>query len=189
VTPESLLRELCLALNAAKIPFMITGSMAASWHGAGRATLDVDLIIDPSPTQLDALMAALERPGLYVEPESARRARDDRTMFNIIDINTGWKADLIFRKEREFSQVEFDRRVAGQLDDVPIWVTAVEDLILAKLEWAHLGGSTRQLEDVASLLAVSGPSLDTSHVERWAARLGVTAEWRAASRLPELDHD
>lgn len=187
MSPESLLRELCLALNAANIPFMVTGSMAASWHGAGRATMDVDLVIDPTPTQLDALIAAIDRPGLYMEPETARSASDDRTMFNVIDTNTGWKADLIFRKEREFSQVEFARRVAGQLDDVPIWITAVEDLIIAKLEWARLGGSSRQLDDVAALLEIAGAELDREHIATWTAQLGLTAEWDAAQRRHERD--
>lgn len=47
MSPESMLRLLATALGDARIPFMLTGSVAAAYHGAGRVTMDVDLDIDP----------------------------------------------------------------------------------------------------------------------------------------------
>ena len=43
----ALLDEMVSALTDAGIPFMLTGSFAAAAHGAGRATMDVDFVIDP----------------------------------------------------------------------------------------------------------------------------------------------
>ena len=60
------MRRVSEALRAAGIPFMLTGSVAASFHGAGRATMDVDLVIDPSASQLDAFVAAIAADDIYV---------------------------------------------------------------------------------------------------------------------------
>ena len=63
---ESLLRVLCQLLADAKIPFMLTGSVAAAYRGASRATMDVDAVIDPTPAQLAHFVAGVESAGLYV---------------------------------------------------------------------------------------------------------------------------
>ena len=71
---------------------------------------------------------------------------------------------------------------ATAIDGIPLHVASVEDLVLAKLEWAKLGESTRQLEDVARLLE-SQPSLDAVYIECWLDELGVRTQWREACRL------
>jgi hypothetical protein len=45
------------------------------------------------------------------------------------------------------------------------------------------GRSERQLEDVAGILAVSGPALDRAYIERWARELGVLELWERANRM------
>lgn len=106
-------------------------------------------------------------------------------MFNVVDTESGWKADLIIRKPRAFSRTEFARRESLDLDGVLLWVATVEDTILAKLEWAKLGGSARQLEDVAALLAVAGEGFDRAYVERWVGELGLGREWSSVTRGPD----
>ncbi len=63
MTLDALLRVLAQSLSASGTPYMITGSVAAAYHGAARATMDVDAVIDPTPTQLTALVRAL-RPAV-----------------------------------------------------------------------------------------------------------------------------
>jgi len=173
-----LLHLICDRLDAAGIPFMITGSVAAAVHGAGRATMDIDVVIDPTKPQLVALVSSLADPDTYVSAEAALDALTHQSMFNVVHVATGWKADLIVRKDRPFSRGEFDRRQAVDFEGRQLWVVSVEDLIVAKLEWAKLGGSARQLEDVAALLRVAGDHLDAPYVERWIAELGLDAQWR-----------
>ena len=180
MTLAALLSTLVTALEQQGIPFMVTGSVAAAAHGAGRATLDVDLVIDASDDQLTQLAAALTSPTMYVSAEAAHKALANAGMFNVIDTESGWKADLIIRKPRPFSQTEFARRQPLDLDGVSAWVATVEDTIIAKLEWARLGGSARQLEDVEALLRVTGDALDRAYVDRWVAELGLQHEWRSA---------
>ena len=46
MTSAATLRRIAEALGGAAIPFMLTGSFAATYHGVRRATLDVDLVIE-----------------------------------------------------------------------------------------------------------------------------------------------
>lgn len=157
---------------------MLTGSFAAAVHGAGRATMDVDFVIDPEPAALDAFVQRMLTAGRYVSPEAAREAFAERSMFNIVDVESGWKVDLILRKDREFSRSEFARRSTLALGTLQLPVATVEDLVLAKLEWARLGGSARQLEDVRALVRAAGERFDHPYVARWVESLGVEDVWR-----------
>jgi hypothetical protein len=175
-------------LAAERIPAMLTGSLAAAVRGASRATLDLDMVIDPAASALDRFVARMMEAGFYVSSDAAREALASRTMFNVIDPTSGWKADLIVRKERAFSESEFARRQPSELLGVAMAVVTVEDLILAKLEWATLGGSARQLEDVATLVRLTGESLDRTYLTHWIAVLGVHEAWaRVPMAGPSVD--
>lgn len=182
MTVSALLRLVVAHLHAQGIPFMLTGSVAAAFHGAGRATMDVDLVIEATREQLRALVASLGALDLYVSADAAMDALARESMFNVVDANTGWKADLIIRRSRRFSQEEFQRRHALEFEGSSLWVATVEDLIVAKLEWAKLGASARQIEDVTAMLRVAASSLDRAYLDRWIAALDLDAQWQAAQR-------
>lgn len=180
-------RSILGALESAGIPYMLTGSFAAAYHGTPRATQDIDLVIAPKVDQLGVLVRALQAAGYYVDLEAAREALRLEAQFNAIDPVTGWKVDFIIRKSRPFSIREFERRQRGQLDDLPLTVVTAEDVVLAKLEWARLAESGRQLEDVVGLLRVRGGEMDLAHIESWLDALGVRPQWEEAlarARLP-----
>ena len=71
-------------LERAAVPYMVTGSIASTYHGEARATRDLDIVIDPSPAALDRLVADLIAAGFYVDAEAARSAFETRTQFNAI---------------------------------------------------------------------------------------------------------
>jgi hypothetical protein len=101
----------------------------------------------------------------------------NRTQFNAIGPDAS-KVDFIVRRDRPFSVEEFGRRERADLLGTPGFVTTAEDLVLAKLEWASVSGSERQLRDVAGILAIAD-ALDTAYIDRWAGTLGVADAWRA----------
>jgi hypothetical protein len=49
--------------------------------------------------------------------------------------------------------------------------------VIAKLEWAKLGGSERQLRDVVGVLMVQGAALDRAYIERWVTELDLSDQW------------
>ena len=96
---------------------------------------------------------------------------------------SGWKVDIIIRKNRTFSREEFARRVKVTLLDVPVHVASAEDTIVAKLEWSkRSGGSERQRRDIAGIIATIGQELDRTYVERWVHELELGDEWLAAQK-------
>ena len=168
-------------LTALGIPYMVAGSLASSVHGRPRTTHDADIVIDPSPEALDRLVAELGNSGFYVEADVARDALRRRRQFNAIAA-TGFKLDLIVRKDRAFSREEFARRQPADLGGAPVALASAEDTILSKLEWAMKpGGSERQLADAAGIVAVQGDALDRTYIERWAETLGVSDLWARVS--------
>lgn len=174
---EELLRRIIDLLEAERIPYMVTGSLASSYHGEYRATRDIDIVIDPTEAALRRLIAGLHALATYVDDAAAQTALQDRGLFNAIVDDL--KVDFIIRKDRPFSISEFGRRIRARLAGREADLVAVEDLVLAKLAWARELDSERQLRDVAGMISVAGTALDTAYIERWAGTLGVTEAWRA----------
>ena len=182
---QELLARVVGALNGAGIPYMLAGSFASSHHGAPRATQDIDIVIAPTFASLDRLLATLSGDGVYFDADVAREELKRQGQFNVIDGSTAWKVDLIFRKGRPFSRGEMSRRVAATVLGVDVFVATAEDTVLAKLEWAKLGESERQLRDVSAMVQTKGASLDLPYIERWLDELGVRELWdrvRAVTR-------
>lgn len=180
MTPEQeALFELVRTLERLGVPHMVTGSVASSFHGRPRSTHDADVVIDPTPEQLDALVRSLLDAGFYVDGGRARDALRRRLQFNAIETRSAFKIDLIIRKERPFSREELGRRQAAELaPGVLVAVASPEDTILSKLEWAKKAGrSEKQIEDAAGVFAVN-PGVDRAYVVRWARALDVLDLWR-----------
>jgi hypothetical protein len=176
-------------LEAADIPYMVAGSFASTFHGMVRATQDVDVVVVLDRSGIQRLLAELPDDQWYASEEAALDAVRRCSEFNVLDMETGWKADLIVRKARPFSRAEFERRVRTPLLGVTTWVATAEDTIVAKLEWrAKGGGSERQMADVVGILRSVGDRLDRAYLERWAAELGLTEDWNEAQRVAETEH-
>jgi len=162
-------RNLRDALEQVGVPYMVTGSIANSVHGVPRATQDIDVIIEPTREQLVELMRWFKEPVYDADIDDALDAFRQRSMFSVIDRRGIWKVDFIFRKARPFSKREFDRRRIIEILDISVYAATPEDVLLAKLEWAKLGESERQIRDAAGIIEVQGENLDKAYVERWAA--------------------
>jgi len=170
--PRDFLRRLVDRLDEAGIPYMVAGSLGSSLHGRPRATNDVDLVIDPTESQFREFLDSLGSD-YYVNQETAWAALRTRSAFNVIDIKTGWKADLRVRGARAFSKREFERRQKATILDMELWVLSPEDAILSKLEWAKESASEQQMRDVLGILQIQGRKLDERYLWKWAQSLGV----------------
>lgn len=59
------------ALNAARVPYMLTGSFASALHGAPRTTQDIDIVIAPNLGTLKALLRQFLDDAYYVSNDAA----------------------------------------------------------------------------------------------------------------------
>lgn len=172
--------KLRTTLESIGVPYMVTGSFVSAVHGVPRATHDVDVVIAPTARQVEALVQQFTESEYYAELEDALDAFRYRTQFNVIDQNSAWKIDFILRKDRPFSITEFERRTIVKILGVSVYAASPEDILIAKLEWAKIGESERQIRDAAGILAIQGHNLDFEYVEHWVAALGLEAQWQAA---------
>ena len=176
---EFLLR-VATALEANGIPYMLTGSLASSMYGIPRATNDIDIVIAPDRAQLLSLIQLFRRVGLTVHSETALAALHKRTQFNVIDLRRGWNVDLIICKDRDFSTTEFGRKQTHEVEGMRLTLATPEDVLLAKLEWAKLGDSERQIDDAAGIVKMQRETLDLQYIQHWVDVLAVQQQWTAA---------
>lgn len=167
-------------LEAAKIAYMMTGSMAMTFYSVPRMTRDVDIVIECSSSDLDVLVS-LFATDCYVERTEVRDAIANGSMFNIVHNEWLVKADFIPRKNEEYRRVEFSRRRRIRVQGGTVWVVAPEDLILSKLHWAKGTNSEMQQRDVQALVHAVQP-LDWGYMKMWAAKLDISDELERARR-------
>src|SRR5690348_6395223 len=178
-------RRITAKLDQANVPYMVTGSFASALYGSARSTQDIDIVIAPTAEQLRTFIQILGHQ-YYAELEAALEALRQESLFNVIDGISGWKIDLILRKSRPFSQEEFLRRQRVSFHGVELFVASAEDVIIAKLEWAKLGESQRQIQDVAAILNIRGSLLDQAYIEKWIPQLGLAEQWTTAKRAAAI---
>jgi hypothetical protein len=173
------LARLTTKLADAGIPHMVVGSFASSFHGIPRSSQDLDLVIDPESASLLRFLADLPPDDYYADPDAAIDALQRRGQFNIVDMATAWKADLIVRKPRPFSIEEMRRRLEGDLLGTRVPIASAEDTLIAKLEWAKQGGSSElQLRDALGILQIRGAELDEAYIQQWVSVLGLEELWQ-----------
>jgi hypothetical protein len=179
---RSPLATIVFELDRAGIPHMLAGSFASSYHGDPRTTNDIDLVIDPTREALEGFVRGLDADHYYVSESAALDAFSRRRQFNVILLDSGWKADLIVCKNRPFSRSEFARRQPAEIDEIRVFIATAEDTVIAKLEWARAGESERQLRDVSGILELRHAALDLDYIREWVHELGLVGEWDRVRR-------
>jgi hypothetical protein len=164
------LKTISQRLEAAHIPFMLTGSFAMAYYGQPRMTRDLDLVVAMVEEDVHEIVARLS-PDFYVDADDIRSAILSQRLFNLMHNATGIKVDLIVRKSAEYRQVEFARRQPVEMSGVKTWIVSREDLILSKLVWAKETNSELQRRDVRNLL---DDTVDRKYLDHWAHKIGVT---------------
>jgi len=163
------LQAICARLEAANIPYMLSGSLALNLYTVPRMTRDIDMVIALKPENTAAFLALFSESQTYISPPAVWEAVRHQHMFNIIDFQTGYKLDFIVLKSEPFRQHEFARRMRSEALGFPVWVVQAEDLILSKLIWIQELMSDRQTEDLKHLLAIE--SLDQTYIQSWVEAL------------------
>jgi hypothetical protein len=165
------------ALDELGIPHTIGGSIASSFAGEPRSTLDVDIIAAIQAEHVDSLVAALSS-AFYIEGASLRRAIRATSSTNLIHQDTQIKIDLFVAGGTPLDHQQISRRTAVELGPGrTLYIHPPEDILLQKLHWYHKGGavSDRQWRDVLGIVRVQGARLDTAYLREQAPTLGVEA--------------
>ena len=167
------------AFNRLQVPFYVGGSVASSYHGAVRSTMDIDIVSDLRMEHVESFLSGF-RQDYYVSEIAVRQAIARRTCFNLINFDTSLKVDVFISRGRPFDLACMRRALKGRMGGangiVEVPVATVEDTIISKLEWYRLTDETseRQWDDVSRLIRLVGDTLDRVYLKQSAQLVGVT---------------
>lgn len=167
------LRDFVVKANKLSVDYMVTGSFAMSAYGEIRYTRDIDIVIQIDRADVAGFASAFADK-YYVSDLSIERAIDHRSIFNMVNLETGEKIDCIIQKDTEFARVSFGRRRRAIVSGIEFWTTTKEDLMIAKLNWARESHSEMQIRDIANL---SYDEYESTYVAGWVEILGLSGIW------------
>lgn len=165
------------AFHSLGVPFYVGGSVASSYHGAVRSTMDVDLVCELTDDQVARLLSQLGQDYYASEP-AIREAIRRKSSFNLIHYSTSFKVDVFVSQQRPFDRQAMTRAQNGTLGRnaaLTVPFATAEDIIVIKLQWYRLGNETseRQWNDVSRLRALLGDSVDAEYLRQASQSVGV----------------
>ena len=167
------------AFNRLQVAYYVGGSVASSYHGAVRSTMDIDIVSDLRLQHVKAFLSEFIED-FYVSEIAVRQAIARRTCFNLINFSTSLKVDIFIHRGRPFDLACMHRAQKGAMGStngrIEVPIATIEDTIISKLEWYRLTDETseRQWEDVSRLIRLAGGTLDRVYLEHSAEMVGVS---------------
>ncbi|HLB95529.1 MAG TPA: hypothetical protein VJK26_01340 [Patescibacteria group bacterium] len=180
MTIKQFLVNISSVLDQLKIDYIITGGVAVTVWGKPRYTADIDIVVEiDSVESVRALILRLKKtsPKSFPDMEMAIDAFKRKSEFNVIESEYGIKADFFISDKSEYKKLEIKRGKLKKLDGKMIRFISPEDLIISKLMWFKESQSTRQLEDIISVMDVQ-KKLDQPYIDKWVKILRIEKEWR-----------
>ena len=172
------LRPVVAFLESSKTRYFVGGSVASSYHGASRSTLDVDLTAQLREAAVPELCESLKEQ-YYLNEQFIRSAVRRNSCFNLIHLETSFKVDVFVSDTSPYSEVSQERAINGELGDnppLPVRIASVEDIIVIKLDWYRIGGevSERQWHDLLSVARLNAQVLNMTYLHSWSKAKGLS---------------
>lgn len=165
------------ALSRLGIRHYVGGSVASSFHGASRSTMDVDLVAEMTESHVSTFLSSFTRD-FYVSGAAVLDSIRRKSCFNLIHLPTSFKVDVFVSRGRSFDVNAMNRATREFLGDdhlLEIHISTPEDSIISKLEWYRKSDETseRQWNDVSRLLKLLGDAADMEYLVASAESVGV----------------
>lgn len=173
-------------LDQAGIEYMVTGSVAAIAYGRPRMTNDVDLIASMDLAGALRLSKLFPSEEFYFPPMeivASELARARRGHFNILHIDSGFKADIYLLGEDAFRAWALARVRRVAIGPATVPMAPPEYVIIRKLEFFKEGESEKHLRDIALMLRNSIKQIDIPALEQLIEERGLAFEWARAKTV------
>ena len=165
---EEVTKRMIKVLRSAKIPYMITGGLAANYYGCPRATYDLDLVVELDESSAKRLIELARRARFRLHGGEVLMLTKVGNRF-VMESWEKYRIDFWLVKTT-FDREIFERRRRARVFNVPVWISTPEDLILQKMRSAR----PRDLEDVQAILVRHSGKLDEGYLKRKSAELDLT---------------
>ena len=155
-------------LLSASIQFVVTGSVASIVYGEPRATMDVDLVVDLSESNLEMFVRQFPPSEFYVPPSEvlAHEVRNPSSAgFSLLHNESGFKADIFVAGGNELQRWAVEHARFVPVGEIALPVAPPEYVILKKLEYYHEGGSEKHVRDILSILRLFGDHIDFDFID------------------------
>ncbi len=166
-------------LNQLGVRWMAVGSIATNAYGEFRTTLDVDVILVLAAEDAERFAGAFPETEFYCPPVDVIKreaARPEHGHFNLIDHETGFKADIYLATSDPFQTWAWERRRELAVAGTTAWIAPPEFVIIGKLEFYREGGSEKHLRDIRGILALT--EVDHELLDRETEARGLKEAWR-----------
>lgn len=181
MTDPDLISLFVQPLNRLRIPYVVTGGVAAVIYGEPRLTRDIDLVLDLHAGDAPRLAGAWSTGDFYVPPVEVmaeEAARPAHGHFNIMHHDTAFRADVYcLGGEDELGAWALRHARQMRIGDDAVAVAPVEYVIVKKMQYFMTGGSDRHLRDIRAMLRLSGDQVDQAELERWLDQLNLRRVW------------
>ena len=176
--PLEVVKKATRIFESAGMDYLVGGSLASSLYGIPRATQGVDILVNMTESNLEAVLPSL-REHFYIDEPAAKDAVRKGASFNIIDREYLYKLDIFVQGADDLSQKEMRRRINFHLagpGDQTIFLGSPEDIIAHKLYWYRLGNevSERQWNDALNVIKVQRNKLDYDYLKLMCEARGVS---------------
>ena len=164
-----LLLDVVEVLATRSIDYAVIGALAASLHGAGRASLDADLVVSASVMEGIGINEALKRAGLTTE---FRRGDLEDSIPGLVQVSDsfGNQVDVLLGI-RGLDPKAFSRTVEVPLEGTQLRFVGREDFIAMKLA----AGGPIDMVDAEHAIAADPKSLDVELTRNLCLRFGAGA--------------
>lgn len=167
-------------LTRTGISYFITGSVAAMLYGDPRLTHDIDIVVELSSIKdIQLLPTAFPNDSFYLPPEEVLRIeseRERRGHFNVIHLESGYKADFYLAGEDPFHRWAFEHTKSVRILEFHVPVAPPEYVIIRKLQFHKEGGSEKHINDIKAIIRNSREAISAPELVHWAQLLGVEKE-------------
>lgn len=158
------LKTIITFFNENDIKYMLSGSVALSLYILPRTTRDFDFVVHLKAEDIQSFLNHFQK-NYYCNADAVNEAVQNKSMFNIIDYTSGYKADFIILKNEPFRKTEFNRRIRIDFFGMPVFIVTPEDLLISKLIWIQEIQSPVQMEDIKNLAELN--NLDWPYIYQW----------------------
>ena len=172
------LRHVWATLEPTHCPRALIGGLSLSFWKHVRSTQDVDLLIDPGPTGVEAILDVLQQAGVRTKRQppvvDLGSVRVVQLLHEPKDALMEIQIDLLLA-ESAFHREALARRVPARLSDVgfELFTLSCEDLLILKMN----AGRIIDKADAAALLRLNRASLDMPYLLKCVTQLNLRPEW------------